>query len=362
MFRTKRSAFVSFLCISQFVSCRSRNDSMSSAKEAPAGPVHVVSGAISSVKCAEFSAEDLKSSCVINLALNNGETLRLVSDDAYQLTDEQKKTLIDKPLRVNSDLVSAFEDDATQQMLLETFGGGSFSKFFGDLPWLCFNHLALSSKCGQTFPLEYQAPADVLKATLTDLSQWDYDPYIYDYPGSSRIQEMRQAYPTFELAELAAIKAYTDSLYSPINKFLRGDGEADEKPLSNIVAAASSGLRKFSKYEGAVYRGAMLAEIKADNYVDAFDLEEPIQELAFTSTTTDAESGFKRESTKEKFGVWFKIQSHTGVDVDAISHHEGEKEVLFTPGVWFKVTGISTEENGEKEYLIIEMSELVVFR
>ncbi|MGE0174669.1 MAG: ADP-ribosyltransferase domain-containing protein [Oligoflexales bacterium] len=353
--------FTLSICVAALVSCRTSNSSTFKTEQTHTSPAEVVSGKISRIDCAAFDAPNLNPSCVLELVLDEGASLRLVSDDVFGLTKEQREGMVETELAVHNNLIKPMTDESVLKVLVQSFGAGTFSRFTGDLPWLCFRKLAPGDKCGLSFPSDYKASPDSLNGALVEAKK-----YIYETSPSAWMLEdfyfekKRKEYPTIEKGEVVSITAYTDMLYSMINRSLRSKDPAAMQPFTNIIASATSGLRKLKKHQGTVYRGALLGEENADLYVDAFNLEDPILELAFVSTSYDESSAFKKENEGDRFGIRFEITSYTGVEVENLSIHPDEKEVLFAPGTWFQVTGISTEEGADGDRVVIQMAELVI--
>ncbi|MGE0175275.1 MAG: ADP-ribosyltransferase domain-containing protein [Oligoflexales bacterium] len=213
-------------------------------------------------------------------------------------------------------------------------------KFFGDIVWLCYNKLSMDKRCGLSFPLNYRATADLLSASKEKVAQID------------EFKKVRELYPSMTVEEANAISIYTGGDFRSFNSVLRG---GDEDMLQNwfaVFATLSSGLRKLPAYQGTVYRGGSSSERVNDNYIDAFNRNEPIQEKAFTSSSYEATASFQKETG-------FVIQSNSGVKIDMLSRHPEEKEVLFAPGTWFKVTSVVDRD---ELYIDIHMEELLVVK
>ncbi|MGE0171957.1 MAG: ADP-ribosyltransferase [Oligoflexales bacterium] len=332
----------SFFEVSQ-MACKRRADRSSATKQAE--QVGGVSGKITNVSCKDFGDAYLKNSCIIDLTNEQGEVLKLVSDDFAALTKEVRSDLLNRPLAVFNDLVLSFEDESVLETLRRGEGTGNFFRFLGDLPWLCFNKLAPSAKCGVSFPLDFEAPGDLLKQAEERVKPRPY------------MEEIMKPYPKLGIIEASAIASYTIALFDYVNPALRSNDPQLLQEWYPTIAAITSGLRKVTSYEGLVYRGAKLSEERVDPYVDAFNSREPIQERAFLSTSYEEEGSFKK-------AVRFLIRSHSAAKISAFSRYENEKEALFAPGTWFRVTGIydGKDEETEQDYTMIEMSELVIIK
>jgi hypothetical protein len=323
------------------ISCKERASTGSKAKQATYA--EQISGTIGDISCEAFDEAKLKSSCIIDLTTDEGETLKLVSDDFYSLTDDVRSSLKSRHLKVFNDLILPIDDDNILSALQSSLGDGNFVWFFGDVPWLCHNKIAPAERCGVSFPLDYEAPKEILEQASNKI------------PSGANWSSIIETFPTLQNVEASAISFYATDIYSPVNAALRSRDPSKIEEWYPAIATISSGLRKLEKFQGLVYRGATLSEAKIDPYVDALNLQEPIQELAFMSTSYEEQGSFKKE-------VRFLVRSHSAAKIERFSRYAYEKEALFAPGTWFRVTGIQDgkdEEQGQ-EYLLIEMAELVV--
>jgi hypothetical protein len=316
--------------------CKQREGTSSEAKQADS---EIVEGTIGNVQCFEANFGLEKNHCILDVDLVGGESIRLLSNDVYDLSPEIRASLQGRALAVFNDLVLPVEEEKIAHDLTENFGAGNFMYFFGDLPWLCFNKMLEKEKCGWSFPSDFVASAENLQNSKTTVKATLQAKYVAN------------EHPELREEEAIAVHSYTVSLYYDVNNALRSTKEEEITPWADAIATIASGLRKLSRFEGTVYRGVDLSEYKTDRYVDAFNLMEPIQELAFTSTSAEKGDAFSKP-------IRFVIRSHTGAQISALSQFPSEKEVLFAPGTWFRVTGINDGEDS----LEIEMTELVVIR
>jgi phage-related protein (TIGR01555 family) len=126
--------------------------------------------------------------------------------------------------------------------------------------------------------------------------------------------------------EAAMIRAYSESHYGPLNNQMREGVMTKEQ--WGFAKALNKALDKLPKYEGTTMRGASLpAEVFA-KYKPGFIIEE----RAFTST-----------GKGKKFGgnYSYTIEGHSGRDIQKLSSHSGENEVLFKSGSRFEVVSVS---------------------
>lgn len=340
-------------------SCRNRVGTSTEPKLASELQTDLVSGKITDVKCSKFNHEEvdskLKNSCVLEVTQDNGEILMVVSDDVYTLTPEQKQSLSNRPLAVYNDLFVPINNEKVLTLLSDRFGARPFLNFFGDIPWLCHNKMGPTGKCGLSFSLSYVASKEVLTKAEEKLLALNLPTYEQ---AEIRRTEVLRGNPALSEEEKNAVFEYTRSVYKAVNSALRTNDPAQIQEWNDFIGAAVSGLRKLDKFEGNVVRGIRSSDERAKPYVDAFNLDEPIQELAFMSTAY-AETGLF-----DGF-VTFKIRSHSAAKLDTVSNAPEEKEALFAPGTWFRVTGVSTGDLvgvGTNPPVTIEMVELVIMQ
>jgi hypothetical protein len=121
------------------------------------------------------------------------------------------------------------------------------------------------------------------------------------------------------------IQAYTGAAYREINKALRNNSVSVDQ--YKYVKGLNAALDKLPEYKGTVYRKTNLPAHVAESY----KVGQVVFERGFTSTS-------------KKEGVWageyrYVIEeSISGRDVQKISHHKSEYEVLFKANSEFIVT------------------------
>jgi hypothetical protein len=125
--------------------------------------------------------------------------------------------------------------------------------------------------------------------------------------------------------ELHHLKNYTGSGYREVNAALR-KGEVGES-LMQRVNAINAGLSKLPSYHGQVTR---FAQLKPEQWAK-YEVGKTVEEQGFTSSSRRTDWGWSG-------GTKFIIQSKNGKDVSHLSHHPGEKEVLFRSNTRFRVT------------------------
>jgi len=130
--------------------------------------------------------------------------------------------------------------------------------------------------------------------------------------------------------EAAHITAYTGHAFGDTNRGLRSGVMTEE--LWNHTLRLNDALDKLPNYQGVVGRGATVKPDVIMSYKEGMIIEE----RAFTSAS---------KGTGWSGNLKLKITSKTGTDVNALSMHPGENEVLFKSGTRFKVTKVSTHAN-----------------
>lgn len=108
------------------------------------------------------------------------------------------------------------------------------------------------------------------------------------------------------------------------NEFL----ESYERQLSSV-------LKRMPKYEGVVYRGVNLSNEALERYEKAKG--KMISEPFFVSATKDVKKVYEGNTV-------FKIIGNKPRDIESISNHQEDKEVLFDAHTVFRVISIKKED------------------
>lgn len=135
--------------------------------------------------------------------------------------------------------------------------------------------------------------------------------------------------------------------YRQINGWLRNPQEGPQGGEFTVTLAKNlaSGLAKLPDYKGEVYRGTQLNE----EQLAAYSLGKKLVEKAFTSTSRLIEKGqsYADSAHGATVPVLFIIDSKHGKSIEEFSEfREQEREVLFTAGTEFEVTGRSVDAQG----------------
>jgi hypothetical protein len=154
-----------------------------------------------------------------------------------------------------------------------------------------------------------------------------------------------------KLMEQTAIQDYTTAggtvCFREINGWLRNPKgkllHADV--VKRKVALIKSGLAKLPDHQGEVYRGTHLTK----EQLEAYSVGKRLVEAAFTSTSRSIIMGQSYADPAEngdRVPVLFVIDSKHGKSIEDYSAFRHEKEVLFTAGTAFEVTGRSVDAKG----------------
>lgn len=166
-------------------------------------------------------------------------------------------------------------------------------------------------------------------------------------------EQHKKAYMDLKLGFKLAINRYTDdSVYTPINYFLRGDialirDPQDFKSVILDIVLAIKGLEQLPKFDGIACRGEtneglsfkkyVLPQITESSMQGAF----PVKYPAFTSSAADAiPPGFSSDVMQ----VFFTDGRAGGVLISPFSRYPSEGEVLFPPGTQFQPNFLAIQD------------------
>ena len=163
---------------------------------------------------------------------------------------------------------------------------------------------------------------------------------------------------------------YTTGAYSGINDFFRSwfkgkktvhrtDGYDRGIEITDELKAEALGYRqkvketfeKLEPYKGEVHRGVSnrVEKVMAEMEID--QVGSIVRSESFWSTSYEKGASFSKRLT-------FVIRSKTGRKIDDISNYDNEKEVLFLPGVEFRVTRIERLDGRDDGRTIVYMEEV----
>lgn len=152
--------------------------------------------------------------------------------------------------------------------------------------------------------------------------------------------------------ELAVLVAYTGGAFVPMNDLLRKNKADDTAGLgietSNKNAVLASALNKLPAYSGTAYR-MQNAFADFDAAVKPGGMYTDLAFMSASSTLQGAEEGGASggASSEGALEVYMIIHTTSAANIGFMSSLKNETEVLFKPGVRFKVNAIWTHKNGK---------------
>jgi NAD:arginine ADP-ribosyltransferase len=145
--------------------------------------------------------------------------------------------------------------------------------------------------------------------------------------------------------DLVAVRGYTSSDYSMLNKALRSGDPAELERLHAYIKTAESGLSQLPSHQGAVFRGTNLSSEVALKYKPG----QPVTEEFFFSTSAERSGAFPGDTK-------YFVDSTNGKRVDFLSEFPHEREVLFPPGTKFDVLSVQINPStGQREIFMNEI-------
>lgn len=152
--------------------------------------------------------------------------------------------------------------------------------------------------------------------------------------------------------ELAVLVAYTGGAFVPMNGLLRKNKAEDATGLgvetTNKNAVLASALNKLPAYSGTAYR-MQNAFADFDAAVKPGGMYTDLAFMSASSTLQGAEEGGASggAGSAGALEVYMIIHTTSAANIGFMSSLKNETEVLFKPGVRFKVDAIWAHENGK---------------
>jgi hypothetical protein len=166
---------------------------------------------------------------------------------------------------------------------------------------------------------------------------------------SKEIDKLKLVHPELSnipMEDLVAVRGYTSSDYSMLNKALRSGDPAELKRLNAYIKSAESGLSQLPSYQGSVFRGTNLSSEAASKYKPG----QTVTEDFFFSTAANPRGAFPGNTQ-------YTIRSSNGKRIEFLSEVSYEKEVLFPPGTNFKVLSVKIDpDTGTRKIIMIEIN------
>lgn len=274
-------------------------------------------------------------------------------------------------------------DDASRSVFLSEFGtaGSDILNVFNANTrlveaWNIMKSTALSSNIDALSIVEkylsrFPKEGDKIRKFLTDVTEYRWPSGgIGKYPVIESFdkvfsQQLNKVFPQLTGEELVAVHHYSRGISYPFNQAKRGTATITDffKTFDEFL---DRGLSKLPNYSGRVHRGTALPESYVlSKYQNAFKNGTKVSEEAYSSTSK-VEDFLKDYMTRNvnpgDVNVIFRIESKTGKDIERISNfgssfpaNVNHKEVLFKPGVEFKVTDFKPVTDANKKVLYYEI-------
>ena len=162
---------------------------------------------------------------------------------------------------------------------------------------------------------------------------------------AEKIEQVKMSRPELKdiaTEDLVAIKGYTSRDYQKLNDALRSKDEAKLSVVEPYINVAESGLSQMPSFSGVVYRGVDLDNLP--DVLSKYKVGQTVTEDAFTSSSVTKKASFRRDTL-------MIIRSKSGKDVSILSDYPKQKEILFKPGMRFKVESIIRDPNTGKRVI-----------
>lgn len=154
------------------------------------------------------------------------------------------------------------------------------------------------------------------------------------------------------LEQLGGIRYYTGNGYKEINQRMRD--AADRLADRQFTALVSSGLGSMEEFAGAVYRAPTGRMVSANAWWDRAVVGQNLDmgnQLQSFSKSNEVAADFARVAD-----LLLEIEKNrSGVYIEALSLHPGEHEVLFPPGLSYKVLSKTTRKVKGKLFRVINL-------
>lgn len=151
---------------------------------------------------------------------------------------------------------------------------------------------------------------------------------------TSKINEL----PNLTIYEKAIIFAYTDATINQHQKLNEQLWASEGEEMSDFGYYLERTLSKLDAYKGLVFRGARSTYCDVERYKKASKDKTFVTEYHFLSAS-------KLQITAQGFGnILFRIYAKNAKEIEYVSKHRKEQEILFQKCTTFKVVYVS--DNG----------------
>jgi hypothetical protein len=197
-----------------------------------------------------------------------------------------------------------------------------------------------------------------MEANAERIAGWKNEPYfIRDNKDIIRSSMVKIDYSK-DPATLAAIKDYTLSGYSPINRYLRGEVPTISKKHEQNIALLRRFIENAPKTKGTSYRGMRLGEKTGQDLVDGLFEGKLFIDNGFMSTSAQKSVAEDFANQSGSFRILYEVQGKKGVDIADISEISSEKEILFNTSTVFRVKSFTINNNGPLTDVFVTLQEL----
>lgn len=186
---------------------------------------------------------------------------------------------------------------------------------------------------------DWASLSDEDKSSLTDLAGIGEGAYHYKTAKQTLANNPKLAEGGLTPAKAAHILAYSGSAYADTNGQLRSNSISEE--THNHSVQLNDALSKLPKYTKPTTRGTKLSTTELAKWQPG----KIVADHGFMSTTKKSEPDFSGN-------VMFTVHGKNGRDIQQLSHHDHEREVLFPSGTKFKI--VSRTESYGKHHITIE--------
>ncbi|MFA5161269.1 MAG: ADP-ribosyltransferase [Elusimicrobiales bacterium] len=232
--------------------------------------------------------------------------------------------------------------------------------------WLVFLYAVLLAAAARAQELVINAQGCLALSNGAPLSGYqageaDFGPWR-DSPAREQAVARQAMNPALRIMlpeELAAVMAYTGSIYKYINSPLWHGRLPDSPGEISTIKLLLSGINKLPDYKGGVIRAdfyklasggnsdCATVERRAGEYRAAMAQRRPFITRGFLSASRVTNQATRRQIISES-DIVLKIHALTAKSLEGISIMRNEDEVLFRPGSRFAVVKETSQEIGLK--------------
>lgn len=145
--------------------------------------------------------------------------------------------------------------------------------------------------------------------------------------------------------EKAIIYKYSNDGFKELNLILRNSNGAIIPEFGEFL---KNSLNKLPNFADVVYRGVNLSENEIEKYLKLYKEKSIFTENTFISATKSKNIAYQHGN-----GI-FRIISKKGKDVEQLSKHQKEKEVLFCCNSNFKVLDLQKDIYGKGVFITLK--------